>query len=102
MNNKKEPLEKEHSGSVSLFGSSPDVLQIITRISQDDKFFYGLLSDVKTKFNPFWAHRYKRSEVEKLSFSKVDLRAAGKDMAIAGKAMVDSLSAYALGLLGKK
>ena len=97
-----ELLEKELSSSVSFYGSSPEVLPIITRFSQDDKVFYGLLSDVKTKFNPFWAHRYKRSEVDKLSFSKVDLRAAGKDMALAGKAMVDSLSAYALGLLGKK
>lgn len=97
-----ELLEKQLAGSVSFYGSSPEVLQIITRFSQDDKFFYGLLSDVKTNFNPFWAHRYKRSEVEKLSFSKVDFRAAGKDMATAGKALADSLSAYALGLLGKK
>lgn len=97
-----ELLEKQLAGSVSFYGSSPEVLQIITRFSQDDKFFYGLLSDVKTNFNPFWAHRYKRAEVEKLSFSKVDFRAAGKDMATAGKALADSLSAYALGLLGKK
>ena len=78
------------------------MLQIITRFSHDDQRFYRLLSDVKTEFNPFWAHRYKRSEVEKLSFSKVDLRAAGKDMVIAGKALADSLSDYAFGLLGKK
>lgn len=97
-----ELLEKELAGSVSFYGSSPEVLQIITRFSHDDQRFYRLLSDVKTEFNPFWAHRYKRSEVEKLSFSKVDLRAAGKDMVIAGKVLADSLSDYALGLLGKK
>ena len=97
-----ELLEKGLADSVRFYKSSPEVLQIITRFSNDDQFFYLLLSGVKTKFNPFWAHRYKRSEVDKLSFAKVDLRAAGKDMVIVGKDLVDGLSDYALRLLGKK
>lgn len=90
-----EPLEKNLAGSVSFYKSSPEVLAIITRFSKDDPFFYQRISDVKTGFNPFWAHRYKRKEVEALS-----LALARKNLVPVAKALADEFSAIAKKVLG--
>lgn len=90
-----EPLEKNLAGSVSFYRSSPEVLLIITRFSKDDPIFYRLISDVTAKFNPFWAHRNKRAEIEKLS-----LELAKKNVVAVGKEFARDFSAVAKKVLG--
>jgi hypothetical protein len=91
-----ELLEKNLAGSVSFYTSSPEVLHIITRFSKDDPSFYRFISDVITGFNPFWAHRHKRAEIEKLSLSL-----SAKNALAAGKAIADGFSAVAKKVLGR-
>lgn len=64
-----DALEKELSGSIAFFRSSPQVLTLMKQLHENDKAFFEGLAGVKAWFNPFWSFIHQRNEAEAASRS---------------------------------
>ena len=65
------PLEASLSTSLGFFRSSPQVLPLLTKFAEQQKFLFQKLAEVKSTFNPCAALLDHPLEVQKLSHSRL-------------------------------